>query len=107
MPVSELPWAHFDTASGILTLRVHVQPGAKQTQVAGIHGDRLKIRLSAPPVEGRANAALREFVAAAFAVPQRSVELASGESGRKKTLRISGPRLRPDLEWAHSSATEA
>ena len=106
MDASEPDWARYDSATDTLTLRLHVQPGARHTQAVGIHGDRLKIRLAAPPVEGRANAALRAFIAAAFAVPQRSVELVAGESGRKKTLRGSAPTLRPDLAWAQESGTD-
>ena len=60
---------------------LHVQPGAKRTEVAGIHGEgaaaRLKIRLAAPPVDGKANAELLRFLAAAFGVPQRAVTAAA------------------------------
>jgi len=100
-------WARYDGAADILTLRVHVQPGAGHTEVAGIHGDRLKIRLAAPPVEGKANAALRVFIAGAFAVPQRNVELAAGGSSRQKTLRVTAPKLRPDRAWAQDSGDDS
>ena len=59
----------------VLTLTLHIQPGAKRTEVAGLHGDALKIRLAAPPIEGRANEALLRFIAESFAVPLRQVEL--------------------------------
>ncbi|MBK8739800.1 MAG: YggU family protein [Betaproteobacteria bacterium] len=104
MAAPDPAWARYDGAADVLTLRVHVQPGASRTGPAGIHGDRLKIRLAAPPVEGKANAALRLFIADAFAVPQRSVELTAGELSRQKTLRVSAPKLRPDREWAQDSA---
>jgi uncharacterized protein len=100
MAASDPGWARYDSAADILTLRVHVQPGARHTEPAGIHGDRLKIRLAAPPVEGKANVALRVFIADAFAVPQRNVDLAAGETSRKKTLRVISPKLRPDRAWA-------
>jgi uncharacterized protein len=100
MAVSDPEWARFDSAADVLTLHVHVQPGARHTEPAGIHGDRLKIRLAAPPVEGKANAALRVFIADAFAVPRRNVELVAGATNRKKTLRVISPRLRPDRAWA-------
>jgi uncharacterized protein (TIGR00251 family) len=106
MAVSDPAWARYDGAADILTLRVHVQPGARHTEAAGIHGDRLKIRLAAPPVEGKANAALRVFIAEAFAVPQRDVELTAGECSRKKTLRVASPKVRPDRTWAQDSGEE-
>ncbi len=80
-------------------LTLHVQPGAKRTEVAGVHGDALKIRLAAPPVDGKANAALLRFLAAAFGVPQRAVTLVRGETSRQKTVRIEAPRERPDRGW--------
>ena len=87
-------------ADGSITLQVHAQPGAKRTEIAGIHSDALKVRLAAPAVEGKANAALIAFMAEAFGVPQRNVALVRGESGRRKTLRIASPAARPDREWA-------
>jgi hypothetical protein len=87
-----------------LVLLVHVQPGAKRTSVAGIHGAgaeaRLKLRLAAPPVDGKANAELVRFLAEAFGVPQRSVALERGEASRQKTVRVVRPGLRPDRQWA-------
>lgn len=102
MAASDPEWVRYDVAADVLTLRLHVQPGARRTEAAGIHGDRLKIRLAAPPVEGKANAALRVFIADAFAVPQRNVELMAGDSSRKKTLRVTSPKLRPDRAWAQN-----
>jgi len=67
-----------------------VQPRASKTELAGIHGDALKIRLSAPPVDGAANDALVEFLAETFAVPRRNVRLVSGESSRSKIVEIEG-----------------
>jgi uncharacterized protein (TIGR00251 family) len=84
-----------------LVLRIHVQPGAKKTEAAGRHGDALKLRLAAPPVEGKANLALIEFLADAFGVPRRQVTLLSGEKSREKRVRIEAPLRRPDLEWVH------
>jgi uncharacterized protein (TIGR00251 family) len=70
------------------TLTLHVQPGARRTEVAGLHGDALKIRLAAPPVDGKANAALIEFVADRMGVPGSSVRLVSGRTSRRKTLAL-------------------
>ena len=80
-----------------LTLHLHVQPGAKKTAVSGLHGERIKIRLAAPPVEGKANAALITFLADAFGVPQRDVSLVRGEKSRDKVVRIEGAVRLP--EW--------
>jgi uncharacterized protein len=80
----------------ILTLTLHVQPGAKRTEVAGLHGEALKIRLAAPPVEGRANEALLKFVAESFAVPLRQVELKQGGQSRHKVVAISGSKVEPE-----------
>lgn len=79
-----------------ITLTLHVQPGAKQTTVAGLHGDALKIRLSAPPIEGRANEALLRFIADFFKVPLRNVELKQGEQSRHKRVEVRGSLINPD-----------
>ena len=85
---------HCDDGETIV-LALHVQPGAKRTELAGTHGDALKIRLAAPPVEGKANAELRRFLAAEFGVPLARVTLVRGEASRRKTVRIEGPATRP------------
>lgn len=76
-------------SDGIL-LRLHVQPRAAKTEIAGIHGDALKIRIASPPVDGAANEALLRFLAESLDVPQRQVELLSGHSGRRKAVCIHG-----------------
>ena len=81
-----------------LVLALHVQPGAKRTEVAGMHGDALKLRLAEPPVDGKANAELVRFLAEAFGVAQRDVVLVRGASSRTKQVRIVGPSRRPP--WA-------
>jgi uncharacterized protein len=80
----------------ILTLTLHVQPGAKRTDVAGLHGEALKIRLAAPPIEGRANEALLKFIAEAFGVPLRQVELKQGGQSRHKVVAITGSKVEPE-----------
>jgi len=80
-------WYRFDPA-GDLILKLHVQPGAKKTEVAGLHGDALKIRLAAPPVEGKANLMLTKFLAEHFVVPLNHVTLVSGEHSRHKLVCI-------------------
>ena len=73
---------------GRLTLTLHIQPGAKKTEVAGLYGDALKIRLAAPPVDGKANAALIEFVAARLGLARSAVSLKSGQTSRRKVLAV-------------------
>jgi uncharacterized protein (TIGR00251 family) len=77
-------------ADGVLTLTVHVQPGAKAQRSAGLHGDALKIRLAAPPIDGRANAALLAFVAQRLGLAKSAVELKSGQTSRHKVLWLPG-----------------
>ena len=81
----------------VLTLTLHVQPGAKRTEVAGLHGEALKIRLAAPPVEGRANEALLKFIAESFGVPLRQVELKQGGQSRHKVVAITGSKVEPEI----------
>ena len=81
-----------------LILRVLVQPRASGDEFAGTHAGALKVRLTSPPVDGKANAALIAFLAEAFGVAKRQVTLLKGESGRVKQLRIQAPtRLPPGL----------
>jgi uncharacterized protein (TIGR00251 family) len=80
----------YDVEDGAVVLHVHVQPGAGRSAVVGRHGDSLKVRVAAPPVEGRANDAAVTLLAAALEVKARDVELVSGASSRVKRFRISG-----------------
>lgn len=73
-----------------VTLRLHIQPGAKKTEVAGLHGEALKIRLAAPPVDGKANACLIAFLAGQLGVARATISLVSGETSRAKRVRIAG-----------------
>ncbi len=77
-------------ADGRLTLTLHIQPGAKRTEVAGEHGDALKIRLAAPPVDGKANAALLAFIAERLGVSKSAVTLKSGQTSRRKVVEVEG-----------------
>ena len=84
------------TADGA-TLVVRAQPSAKRTAISGIYGEgqaaQLKISVHAPPLEGRANAALIAFLAEVFGLPKSSVELLSGESSRSKVFLLRGLTL--------------
>jgi uncharacterized protein (TIGR00251 family) len=76
--------------NGRVRFSVRVQPRASKDEIAGIHGDALRIRLSAPPVEGAANEALVKFLAELFAVARRDVRIVAGESSRSKIVEIEG-----------------
>lgn len=78
-----------------LTLDLQIQPGAARDEFVGPHGDRLKVRISAPPVDGRANRHLIDYLAETFAVPRSRVTLLRGETGRAKTVRIDAPARLP------------
>ncbi len=69
---------------------MHVQPGARRSEVAGRHGDRLKIRIAAPALDGRANEALVAFIADQLRVPKARITLVKGERSREKLLAVSG-----------------
>ena len=86
-------------------LEVRVQPRASRTEFAGLMGDRLRVRLNAPPVDGRANAALLEFVADACGLPKSHVTLEKGQTGRDKRVRLHDvERLPAALQSAVSGA---
>ena len=80
-----------------LILDCHLQPKASSDEFAGLHGERLKIRLTAPPVEGKANAHLLAFLGKAFGVAKSQVSLINGELNRQKRVRIQRPQKLPDL----------
>ena len=71
-----------------MILELHVQPGASRTEFAGKHGDRIKVRVTARATDGKANAALIEFLAAHYGVPRRSVRITSGLRSRQKRVVI-------------------
>jgi uncharacterized protein (TIGR00251 family) len=86
-----------------LSFKVHVQPGASRNQILGLHGDALKLKLTAPPVEGKANKACVEILSEALGVPKNSIKIVSGHSSRHKNIRITcsarqTPLLRRRLE---------
>ncbi len=83
-----MSWIRADGDGVILSL--HIQPGAKKTEIAGLHGEALKIRLAAPPVDGKANASLIEFLARQLGVTKSAVELLSGDTSRAKRVRVGG-----------------
>jgi uncharacterized protein len=78
-----------ETAVGV-TFAIKVQPRARKNAITGELGDALKLALTAPPVEGRANEACIEFLANLLDVPRSSVTIASGETSRNKVIRVAG-----------------
>ena len=83
-----MPWLTDTPAGAVLNLRI--VPRAAKNAIQGEHGDALKIRLCAPPVEGAANAALVEFLSDAFSLPRAQVQLLSGATSRNKRVLLSG-----------------
>lgn len=77
-------------AEGGVILNLRIVPRASRSETAGPLGDALKIRLQAPPVDGKANAALREFLAGRLGVHERAVTLISGQTGRQKRVAVAG-----------------
>lgn len=69
---------------------MHAQPGAPRNQIVGLHGDSLKIKIAAPPEDGRANAELCEFLAEVLGVAKRAVVLVTGPASRAKVVEVSG-----------------
>lgn len=78
-----------ETAKGV-TFSIKVHPRARKNAITGVIGDALKLALTAPPIEGRANHAVIEFFAELFEIPRSSVTIASGETSRNKQVRITG-----------------
>jgi len=92
-----MPW--FEEKDGCLILKIRVIPRASKDSIQGILGDALKVRIQAPPVEGKANAYLVKFLSKQWKVPRGNIEILSGETGRNKRLRITNPtvELRKEL----------
>ena len=83
-------WCRYDRATGRATLVLHVQPGARKTEVAGLHGEALKIRVAAPAAENRANAALVDFLSALLGLPKSTIAIRHGSASRHKLVEIAG-----------------
>ena len=90
---------------GNVRFRVKVQARARREEIAGVHGGALRVRVTAPPLEGRANRAVVELLAERLHLPQSSVKITSGERSPQKTIEVAGlgaaavlERLRPGSE---------
>jgi len=85
-----------------VTVAVRVQPGARRSEVVDATGEQLRIRIAAPPVDGKANAEVRRFVAELFGVRASAVTLVRGERHRDKVVRITGVDVPPqELSGTH------
>lgn len=82
-----------ETSDGI-TIRLHLQPRAAKTELCGIHGDELKVRVTSPPVDDAANKLCVAFFAKTFKVPKSNVTIISGQKSRHKKLHIAGITLK-------------
>ncbi len=85
----------YEWRDGTLVLNLHIQPRAKAPGVDGLHGERLRVRLGAPPVDGKANDELVDTLAAAFGLPRRAVALTHGQHGTAKTVVLDAPTRLP------------
>ena len=85
-----------------LLLNLYVQPNAKQNELVGEYADKLKIRITAPPVDNKANKHLLKFLAKTFAVSLSRIQLVSGENQRTKRVKILNPKKLPDLITANN-----
>jgi len=79
-----------NATSGGVRIAIQVQPRASRTELAGLHGEALKVRLAAPPVDGAANDALIRFLAETLGVPRAAVTITSGQGGRRKSVAVTG-----------------
>ena len=95
----ESTWVSYNAAGRRLALTLHVQPGARRSEVVGLHGGALKVKVAAPAVDNKANAALIEFLAGTLGIPKSAVAIRHGATGRRKVVEIAGgPELVPRLE---------
>lgn len=90
-----MSWHYWD--NGILILNLHLQPNASKNGWSGLHGGRLKLKITAPPVDGKANLHLISWLAKEFGVSKTACVLVSGETGRQKKVAISLPQRFPAL----------
>jgi hypothetical protein len=80
-----------------LRLRLYIQPKASRDDWVGLHGDEIKVAITAPPVDGKANSHLQKFLAKSFAVAKSQVVIEKGEQSRHKTVLILSPVTLPGL----------
>jgi uncharacterized protein (TIGR00251 family) len=89
--VAKYPFC-FSTAKGVC-LKVHAQPNASKSEIVGQHGELLKIRIQAPPIDGKANAEIVRYLSEFFKISKSSVQVLKGDSSKQKTIVIVGVSL--------------
>lgn len=87
--MNALPWLTHDAAQRTLTLRLHLQPNARSTGAAGLHGEALKVRIAAPPADDKANRALMAWLSDELDVAVSRITIARGAHDRRKTIVIT------------------
>ncbi len=87
----------FSWKNNVLLLHVVIQPGASKDEITGLHNGRLKICLKAPPVDGKANQYLIQYLARFFKLPKKCIQLTKGQNNRLKTLHIASLTDLPPL----------
>lgn len=99
-----MDWRRYDPQQRRLVLTLHVQPGARNSQLVGLHGDALKIKVAAPAVDNQANAELVEFLSEMLKVQKSAIAIRHGATGRRKVVEITGgPELAAKLEALEKS----
>ncbi|MEK9802349.1 MAG: DUF167 domain-containing protein [Curvibacter sp.] len=101
MPIapSDLPYLQLQKDGAVL-VEVHVMPNAARTEIQGLHDGALRVRLHAPPVDGKANLALQAWLADLLGVPKSAVALLRGTSARRKQLRVAASHA-AQADWRH------
>jgi uncharacterized protein (TIGR00251 family) len=97
-PLPNLPFLH-QQKDGSVLVDVHVMPNAARTEIQGLHDGALRVRLHAPPVDGKANLALQAWLAKMLGVPKSAVELLRGAAARRKQLRVAASHI-TQANWA-------
>jgi len=99
-----MDWRRYDPQQRRLVLTLHVQPGARNSQLVGLHGDALKVKVAAPAVDNQANAELVEFLSETLKVQKSAIAIRHGATGRRKVVEITGgPELVAKLEALEKS----
>ncbi|MGF1763152.1 DUF167 family protein YggU [Aliivibrio kagoshimensis] len=80
-----------------LILKLYIQPKASRDQIVGLHGDELKVAITAPPIDGKANSHLTKFLAKQFKIAKGKIVIEKGELGRHKQVRVQKPEQIPDI----------
>jgi hypothetical protein len=83
-------WCRYDAAARRLSLTLHVQPNARRNEIAGLHGDALKVKIAAPAVDNKANAELIEFLSKTLEVSKFAIAIRRGSTSRRKVVEITG-----------------